>query len=137
VGTVNDELPRFTIAIGAAPEAYGAASPTGSARSSEQQEAEDTPVPESLVDGKARLVFGLSPSYPESARAAGVEGNVQLELVVNTAGSVESARVLQGIDRGLDAAALQAAQRFRFAPATKSGRPVRVRMRWSVEFRLR
>jgi len=62
---------------------------------------------------------------------------VRLELVVGTSGAVESARVVRGIGHGLDEAALRAVRRFRFAPATKAGHPVRVRMGWSVQFRLR
>jgi protein TonB len=61
---------------------------------------------------------------------------VQLELVVGLSGAVESARVVRGIGHGLDESALRAARQFRFAPATKSGQTVRVRMGWSVQFRL-
>lgn len=66
----------------------------------------------------------------------GVEGTVHLELVVGVSGSVESARLVRGVGYGLDEAALRAARRFRFAAATKGGRPVRVRMGWSMQFRL-
>jgi len=38
---------------------------------------------------------------------------------------------------GLDEAARQAVTRYRFSPALRDGRAVRVRMRWIVQFRLR
>ena len=94
------------------------------------------PVPEQAVDGRARLVRGLAPAYPDSARADGVEGDVRLELVVDVSGAVESARVVRGVGHGLDESALRVARQFRFAPATKGGHPVSVRMAWSVQFRL-
>jgi protein TonB len=81
-------------------------------------------------------VLGLAPSYPDAARAAGIEGDVRLELVVGVSGAVESARVVRGIGHGLDEAALRAVRQFRFAPASKAGHAVRVRMGWSVQFRL-
>jgi periplasmic protein TonB len=131
--TASDETPRFTIAIGTDDDAFGSVS-TGGVPPSHEDTAE--PLPEQSVDGQARLVMGLAPSYPEAARAEGVEGDVRLELVVGVSGAVESARVVRGVGHGLDEAALRAVRQFRFAPATRGGQPVRVRMGWSMQFRL-
>jgi protein TonB len=125
-------MARFTIAIGSEPDAYGAVS---SAATPPAPVGDAEPIPEERVDGKARLAFGLSPTYPADARAHGVEGDVRLELIVGASGLVESALVVQGVAPPLDQAALAAAKRFRFEPATRSGHPVRVRMRWSIQFR--
>jgi outer membrane biosynthesis protein TonB len=38
---------------------------------------------------------------------------------------------------GLDDAAARAIRDYRFSPAIRAGRPVAVRMRWTVQFRLR
>jgi TonB family protein len=65
-----------------------------------------------------------------------VEAEVKLELVVSTTGAVESVRVVRRAGHGLDDAAVVAARQFRFSPAAKQGHAVRVRMSWSVEFRL-
>jgi outer membrane biosynthesis protein TonB len=48
-----------------------------------------------------------------------------------------SARALTRAGYGLDAAALQGIRGYRFSPAMRAGRPVAVRMRWIVQFRLR
>jgi TonB family protein len=88
------------------------------------------------VDTPARLARGEVPSYPLQAREDGVEADVPLELVVSREGAVESAQVLRRAGHGLDDAALAAARRFRFTPATKQGHAVRVRVAWTVEFRL-
>jgi protein TonB len=88
------------------------------------------------VDTPARLERGATPNYPSEARADGVEAEVKLELVVSATGSVENVRVVRRAGHGLDDAAVVAARQFRFSPAVKRGHAVRVRMSWSVEFRL-
>ncbi len=130
-----DDAPRFTIALGTDDDAHGAVSPSGTAPP--HDEATREPLAQEAVDAQARLVAGAAPAYPDAARAEGVEGDVRVELVVGTSGTVESARVVRGIGHGLDDAALRAVRQFRFAPASKAGQPVRVRMAWSVQFRLR
>jgi protein TonB len=132
--TSNDDTPRFTMAVGAAAnDAHGAVSPSGTAPLHEEPAA---PLAEDQVEGRARLARGVAPTYPPSARADGIEGDVRLELVVGTSGTVESARVVRGIGYGLDEEALRAARAFQFLPATRAGHAVRVRMAWSVQFRL-
>ncbi|HEY1695329.1 MAG TPA: energy transducer TonB [Polyangiaceae bacterium] len=131
----DEGMAHFHIALGNGEDEHG----TGDSASGgvhEHAQADDTPLPVSAVDGRARLVQGAAPAYPDSARADGVQGSVGLELVVGVSGGVESARVVRGVGHGLDEAALAAAHRFHFAPATRAGHAVRVRMAWSVEFRL-
>jgi periplasmic protein TonB len=130
-GASTADPPSFKISIGG--DARGKAPSPGVAAAQEDDRA---PVPERSVDGAARLVAGPSPAYPDDARAAGIEGDVHLELVVDAAGTVTSARVLHGVGRGLDESAMRAVRQFQFAPATKAGRPVSVRMGWSIRFRL-
>jgi periplasmic protein TonB len=129
----NGKMPRFTITIGAAADATGVVSPSGSAQANEN---DAEAVSENAVDGQARLLRGVAPGYPDAARLEGIEGDVLLELVVGPSGAVESARVIHGMGHGLDESALSAAKQFRFAPASKGGHAVRVRMAWSIEFRL-
>ncbi len=94
------------------------------------------PLPEQAVDSPARIARRVVPQYPSDARAEGLEAEVKLELVISTNGEVEGVAVRRGAGRGFDEAAVTAARQFRFAPAMKNGRPVRVRMSWSMEFRL-
>jgi periplasmic protein TonB len=128
----TDDTPIFTMAIGGATDgAGGVVSPSGTALPRD-----GALLPEDAVDVRARLVLGLPPAYPAAARAEGVEGDVVLELIVGLTGAVESAQVVRGMGHGLEAAALRAARAFRFTPAIKAGRPVRVRLPWPVRFRL-
>lgn len=128
-------MPHFTIAIGTVPDAHGSVS-TGSSVVPASDVTNVAPIADAIVDSKARLLEGRAPTYPDDARASGVEGDVRLELVVGLEGVVENARVIQSANASLDKAALAAARSYRFDPAKKSGHRVRVRMAWTIEFRL-
>jgi protein TonB len=96
----------------------------------------DAPLSESAVDVPARLLSSIPVVYPEAARAAGIEADVLLELVVDGAGHVMSTRVVSAPLPGLADAAARAIRAYRFTPARRAGRAVPVRMRWTVTFRL-
>jgi protein TonB len=130
----SEDTPRFTLAVAAAAGAVEAALPSAAAPPSPDDSA--ALLDARAVDAPARLVGGPAPTYPEAARDDGVEGDVLLEIVVGPSGAVETARVLRGLGHGLDEAGLGAVRHFRFAPATRAGRAVRVKMDWSVQFRL-
>jgi TonB family protein len=112
-----------------------ATSPAGVA--SAAGEASDTAFSEAEVGVPAHLIASAPLVYPPRARAAEVEASVALEIVVDTGGRVTGARLLVPAGYGLDEAALAAVRAYRFSPAQRFGKPVRVRMRWSVLFRLR
>jgi len=95
------------------------------------------PFNESQVDSPAKLQTGSPPTYTAAAEAAGVEVELPLEIVLDRAGAVESARALQHVGYGLDEAALAAVRRYRFSPARRAGHAVAVRMRWLLRFQLR
>lgn len=76
------------------------------------------------------IVAQEPPSYPAGGQGA---ARVVVELVVTAEGSVESAKVVEGPEP-FGSAALAAAKRHRFKPATRSGHPVRARIRIVVAF---
>jgi periplasmic protein TonB len=100
-------------------------------------DADAAPFSEGQVDRPAKQQSGAPPSYTTAAEAAGVEVELPLELVIDRAGSVQSARTLQHVGYGLDEAAVAAVQRYRFSPAWRAGKPVAVRMRYVLRFQLR
>jgi TonB family protein len=77
----------------------------------------------------------VRPVYPLDAMDAGVSGVVIIEAVIDTTGSVHSARVLRSIP-ALDRAALEAVQQWRFTPTLVDGVPVPVAMTVTVNFTL-
>lgn len=74
------------------------------------------------------------PQYPPQARAAGIEGVVVTEIVVDPTGHVTDARVVRSIPL-LDDAALEAVRKWQFTPTIVNGQAVPVRMNISVNFR--
>jgi periplasmic protein TonB len=83
------------------------------------------------------LLREVKPDYTEEARRRNTEGDVVLEIVVRSNGTVGEVRVLQGLGHGLDQRAIDAVRQWRFSPAKRLGRPVDVLVEVSVEFRLR
>lgn len=77
----------------------------------------------------------VEPAYPPSARAAGLQGVVILELVVGEDGAVSNARVLRSIP-SLDQAALDAVRQWRYEPTLLNGVAVSVIMTATVNFSL-
>jgi TonB family protein len=70
----------------------------------------------------------VDPIYPPDAIKSGLEGHVDLEVVVEIDGSVGDVRVIRSPARAasLERAAIAAARKWRFSPATADrGRPVR------------
>jgi TonB family protein len=76
-----------------------------------------------------------APVYPEMARAAEVEGTVQLLVLVNKEGRVENARVVSGHPM-LDDAALAAVRTWVFKPALQQHKPVKVWVACLIRFTL-
>ena len=77
------------------------------------------PIPQGRCSGK----------YTEAARAAGAEGVVVLDLVVDDHGSARDIAVTSGLGYGLTEAAIAALAACQFSPGEKDGAPVAVRVR--------
>ena len=74
--------------------------------------------------------------YPPDAKAAGLQGDVQLETIVDTYGKVAAVRVVHSIP-GLDDAAVQAAKLWEFTPTLLNGAPTSVLCTMVMTFRLK
>lgn len=81
-------------------------------------------------------VYKVQPRYTEVARRAGVQGVVIVEAVVDEQGRVSNVRVLRHLPMGLDQAAIDAIQQWRFTPAAMQGRPVKVYFTLTANFTL-
>jgi protein TonB len=84
-----------------------------------------------------RLLHEVKADYTEEARQRGLEGDVELEIVVRRDGTVGSVKVLRGLGSGLNDRAAEAVRQWRFAPAQHLGTPVDVIVEVAVEFKLR
>jgi TonB family protein len=136
VATAEAPLPRFAMALapaagqGDGPRASAAAAAVG------VTPAEPPVLPAAAAQVRAQLVASVPATYPFAARSDGIEAEVPLELVLDEAGRVLDARVVRAAGHGFDASALAAVRRYRFAPAERDGHAIRVRMPWTVQFRL-
>jgi TonB family protein len=78
----------------------------------------------------------VDPGYTSEALQAKTRGTVVLEIVIRKDGTVGAARVLRGLDPGLDEKALEAVRRWLFVPGKFRGVPVDVIAEVIVDFRL-
>ena len=84
-----------------------------------------------------RLIKEVRADYTDAARRQNIAGEVVLEIVVRSDGSVGDVRVLRRLGSGLDERAVQAVRQWRFSPARLKGAAVDVVVEVSVEFKLR
>jgi len=71
-----------------------------------------------------KRVRGVPPNYPVSAMQSGQGGEVLIEAVILSDGTVGRARVVRPVDLQLDKAALAAATQWVYEPPTKNGQPI-------------
>lgn len=88
-------------------------------------------------DGRAAYRDNPQPIYPQAARRRGMQGVAIVAALVREDGTVAEAAVSQGSGHAiLDQAAVDAVRAWRFAPATRGGRPVSARIEIPIAFRL-
>jgi TonB family protein len=71
----------------------------------------------------AEIISKPTPLYTEEAKNLRIEGEVQLEVLLEASGSLRVLRVVRGLGHGLDDNAVKAAQQIHFKPAMKDGQP--------------
>ena len=100
-----------------------AATPTPKPQPTQQQPTGPVKVPSSLISSKT--LDKPAPPYPPIAKAAGVQGTVAVQIVIDELGKVISAKATSGNPLLLNAA-VQAAYRAKFTPTVLGGQPVKV-----------
>ena len=83
-----------------------------------------------------KLIRQVRPSYPEQAKAQGIQGTVVLTAVVQKDGSLDNVTVMSGAHPLLAAEAERAARQYRYQPCMLNGQPVEVLTTLEVDFRL-
>jgi TonB family protein len=92
--------------------------------------------PDSLppIDSMPRLLEFIKADYPADCVKKGLEGDVLLDLVVDTLGRVDSVAIVKGFLPQLDTNAAVAVKKFRFTPAKAGGVAVPVIMQYMYHF---
>lgn len=80
--------------------------------------------------------YYINIQYPKAAQAAGIQGRLVLQFVVQPSGIPSDITVLQSLHPLCDSAAVQALRGTRFVPGRQNGEKVAVRMRLPVRFTL-
>jgi TonB family protein len=97
----------------------------------------DDPPPRRVsgTDLQASATHRVEPDYPQAARDAGIEGMVEVEVVIDREGRLVGARVLSG-DPALGQAALAAVRQWKFRPILLDAKPAEVIGELRFRFRL-
>ena len=81
----------------------------------------------------------VKPDYTAEAKKQGIQGIVELSVVVNDDGTVGEVKVTKSLDDkyGLDEQAVIAMKKWQFRPGTKDGKPVAVQVTVEMSFKLK
>ena len=83
-----------------------------------------------------KLITSTQPEYTAEARAARIEGTVELLAVIGDDGATYTIQVIKALGYGLDEKATECVARWRFKPGLYQGKPVPVAATLVVNFRL-
>ena len=90
------------------------------------------------IDAPPKPHKTIKPDYPKGARQRGEQGEVILEIRVNTAGIVDRVDIVSSCGfPELNEAAVRAARAARFTPAKSGGSPVASTARLTLSFKLK
>lgn len=78
----------------------------------------------------------VEPSYTDEARQAHIQGAVILDVIVRKDGTGKVQKVSQSLGYGLDEKAIEAFEKWKFAPGTIDGKPVDVQFQVTINFHL-
>lgn len=99
-------------------------------------DADSLPIPSDdyLVTSMPILISEVRIPYPETAKKAGIEGPVLMDLLIDDQGKVRQVNLIKGPGFGLNEAALEAIKNFQFRPAKIKDQSVAVKIRYTYRF---
>jgi protein TonB len=94
--------------------------------------------PPAAADTDPVALLTPDPFYPDRARRAGIQGYVELLILVSETGEVDEVRIVESEPRGMfDDVCRRAVKRWKFRPATRDGQPAPGSVRQRIRFELR
>lgn len=90
-------------------------------------------LPSRLVE--STIIYKTIPQYPAIAKAARIEGTVELQAIISKTGTIENLRVASGPPM-LQQAAVDAVKTWRYRPYLLNGQPIEVETTVDVIFKL-
>ena len=126
----------IVIGVSACSTSQPTVSPSILEESAEIYEVVDVDKSPELIEGRNKLLDYIG--YPESCRKREIEGDVTVQFIVDEHGNALEPSIQQGIGGSCDKAVIRAmAKRAKFTPGYLDGRAVKVRMSFTIYFRLR
>jgi protein TonB len=83
-----------------------------------------------------QAIYNPDSDFSDEARRAKHQGIVVLSLVVDPAGRARNIRIVRALGMGLDEKAIEAVQKWQFAPGMKDGHAIAVQVNVELNFRL-
>ena len=83
-----------------------------------------------------QVIHSVQPEFTDDARRANYQGNVSVQLIVDSEGNPQNVRLVGHLGMGLDEKAIEAVKQYRFRPAMYQGHPVAVQILIDVDFHL-
>ena len=97
--------------------------------------AQDAPKKVTKTEGLNAVTTKVPPEYPAVARQLKIEGAVELEAIVTETGVVEKVNIVSG-NPVLTRPASDAVKKWKFAPFTAEGKPVKAVVPVSMSFKM-
>lgn len=88
------------------------------------------------VDENPAPTKTVKPSYPSSLKSEGVSGLVAVQIVIDEKGEVIDAKATKSSHPDFEKPALDAIRKWKFKPAKKDGKEVKVRVTIPFRFNL-
>jgi len=99
--------------------------------------ASDTVYENDNTDSPAVLVVSVAPNYPRKAFYNNLEGFVEMQAIINEAGSVINVAVINSEPGDVfDKEAMRALMKYKFKPAYIKNRAVLTKMTQKIEFKI-
>lgn len=106
-------------------DGYGAANAASSARPGAADLPDDVPLTSAVMVDPRSLPDTPAPRYPVEAARQGIDGSVVLLVTIGADGGVREVEVEKSTPTGVfDAAAVEAARKWKFTPEMRDGQPV-------------
>jgi protein TonB len=89
-----------------------------------------------LSDRDPLPLVRVDPQYPPQATRRGLEGWVHVRFIVTTAGSIKNVQVVKSSHSMFERAAVAAAQKWKYQPALRGGKPIETEMETVIRFQM-
>jgi TonB family protein len=83
-----------------------------------------------------QVIRSVQPEFTDEARRTNFQGNVSVQLIVDSEGNPQNVRLVSHLGMGLDEKAIEAVRLYKFRPAMYQGHPVAVQILIDVDFHL-